>query len=409
MIRVAFWYDRPQEYTGGLHYVKNLLYAVSMANEGTIEPYVVFGSDVDTAVVDQFAQMATVVRTRILERGTLAWLLNRVLFKYFGPLWLVNRVMRKHGIRIVSHAEHVYGHGRPYRLISWLPDFQYLHLPELFPTVDPERETRRLLELAGGSDAVVLSSRAALEDFRRIAPPDILARTSVLQFVSQPAWGDAGADPALEAGRLGAKYGFQGKFFFLPNQFWSHKNHQVVFEAVNLLKRAGLDVLVLCTGNLRDYRLKDNTYAEGLQDYIRENSLEGNIRILGLIEYGDVLALMRSSLAVLNPSRFEGWSSTVEEARSMGKNLILSNIAVHIEQNPPRAAYFSPDDVQALADILGRTWHADPQQWSAELEAQCRADLQARTLKYGRGYVQLVQRVAVGEPGEIAGAGLDAD
>jgi glycosyltransferase involved in cell wall biosynthesis len=408
MINVAFWYDRPQEYTGGLHYIKNLLFAISMANDGMIEPYVFFGTDIDAAIVEQFAQLATVVRTRVLDRGRLPWLLNRVLFKYFGRLWIVNRVMRTHGIQLVSHAEHLYGRGRPYRLISWLPDFQYLHLPELFPTIDPGTETRRLLKLAGGTDAILLSSRAALEDFRKIAPAKVLARTTVLQFVSQPAWGAADADPALEAQRIEAQYAFEGRFFFLPNQFWSHKNHRVVFEAVNLLKRAGLEILVLCTGNLRDYRLKDNGYADSLRDYIERNSLESNIRILGLIEYRDVLTLMRLSLAVLNPSRFEGWSSTVEEARSMGKKLVLSDIAVHVEQNPPGAAFFSPDDAQVLCDILRRIWLAESEDWSAEVEAKCRFDLCARTLKYGRAYLDLVKRVAASEPGGIAGAGVDA-
>ena len=291
--------------------------------------------------MQQFAELATVVSSRVLDRGTVPWLMNKVLFKYFGRLWIVNRVMRTHGIQLVSHAEHLYGRGRPYRLISWLPDFQYLHLPELFSTIDPSRETRRLLELAGGTDAIVLSSRAALEDFREIAPTEVLTRTTVLQFVSQPAWGAAEANPALEARPIEAKYGFEGRFFLLPNQFWAHKNHRIVLEAVNRLKRAGLEILVLCTGNLRDYRLKDNGYADSLRDYIERNSLGSNIRILGLIEYRDVLTLMRLGLAVLNPSRFEGWSSTVEEARSMGKKLVLSDIAVHLEQNPPGAAFSS--------------------------------------------------------------------
>jgi glycosyltransferase involved in cell wall biosynthesis len=408
LIKVAFWYDRPQEYTGGLHYIKNLLYSVSLTNDGVIQPYVFFGTNVDEAIVERFARLATVIRTPVLARGTLPWFVNKVLLKFFGRLWVVNHLMRRHGIQLVSHAAEVYGRGRPYRLISWLPDFQYLHLPELFPKGDQRKETLRLLRMAAATDAIVLSSFAARRDFSRIASEPILARTTVLQFVSQPAWGAAGADPGLEAGRIEAKYGFRGRFFLLPNQFWSHKNHRVVFEAVNLLKQRGIGILVLCTGNLRDYRLKDNAYADGLRDYIGENSLHGNIRILGLIDYSDVLLMMRLSIAVLNPSRFEGWSSTVEEARSMGKRLVLSDIDVHVEQNPPGAAYFPADDVEALAEILMRLWNADPEEWSAEREAQCRADLLARTLKYGRGYVDLVRRVAMGETRAPAGVGVDA-
>lgn len=405
---MAFWYDRPQEYTGGLHYIKNLLYALSIANQGDIQPYVFFGAHVDEAVAVQFAKLAIVVRTRILDRGTLPWFVHKVLFKFFGRQWLVNYLMRRHGIDVVSHAEHVYGRRLPYRLISWMPDFQYLHLPELFPTVDPRRETERLVRIGSATDAIVLSSFAAQKDFGRIAPAGQLARSTVLQFVSQPAWGAAGTDPARALARLESQYGFQGPFFFLPNQLWAHKNHLVAFEAVKLLANRNVPVLLLCTGNTRDYRLKASPYADSLREFIAGNGLELNIRILGLIDYSDVLLLMRLSVAVLNPSRFEGWSSTVEEARSMGKRLVLSNIDVHVEQSPPGAAYFPPDDAGQLARILEQLWTAPPQQWSPDAEAQCRADLHARTLKYGRSYVRLVQRVVAGESGALADASADA-
>lgn len=46
------------------------------------------------------------------------------------------------------------------------------------------------------------------------------------------------------------------------------------------------------------------------------------------------MSLIKYSVAVINPSRSEGWGSTVEQAKSMGKFILLSNLPVHIEQNP---------------------------------------------------------------------------
>jgi glycosyltransferase involved in cell wall biosynthesis len=374
--------------------VKNLLYAISLANDGVVQPYVFFGHTVNGAVVEQFATLATIVRSAVLDRRTVPWFLHKVLFKSFGSQALVRRALRRYAIPIVSHAEHVYGSGLPFRVISWIPDFQYLHLPELFPTVDPAAETRRLQKVIAAADRIVLSSYAALEDFKRIAPAAAMNRVRVLQFVSQPNWTVQGADAAPTLGAMESKYGFQGPFFFLPNQFWQHKNHRVVFEALRLLRQRGREVLLLCTGNLRDYRLKDDGYAESLRRYISEHDLEKSIRILGLIEYGDVLSLMRHSRAVLNPSKFEGWSSTVEEARSLGKQLVLSNIAVHMEQNAPGARYFAPDDAEALASILSDLSTQPSQPWSAQIEAECRANLVRRTLAYGHAYLELVKEAA---------------
>jgi glycosyltransferase involved in cell wall biosynthesis len=398
MTKVAFWYDRPQEYSGGLNYVRNLLHAIAASGDRRIEPFVFFGTRVDDALVDPFRPLATVVRTKVLDRKSIPWFLHKVLFKSIGSLLMIKRELRRHGISIVSHAENVYGRRAPLRVISWIPDFQYLHLPQLFPGLDADAETDRLRKIIRETDAVVLSSHAALEDFRRVAPPGTESKARVLQFVSQPNSRllESAARGSLDAVR--AKYELPGeRFFFLPNQFWSHKNHAVVFEAVRQLKERGVDVVVVCTGNLRDYRLAGTQYADELRDFVRTHGLDAHIKILGLIDYDDVLLLLRNCLALLNPSRFEGWSSTVEEAKSIGKRVVLSNIPVHVEQAPPGARYFEPDDAHELAEILGELWRTGPGDDEAHREADALARLHERTIAYGRAYADIVRRVEDGQ------------
>ena len=47
----------------------------------------------------------------------------------------------------------------------------------------------------------------------------------------------------LPAGReIERKYGFRGIYFYLPNQFWVHKNHWVVLKAVASLKARGVEI-----------------------------------------------------------------------------------------------------------------------------------------------------------------------
>jgi glycosyltransferase involved in cell wall biosynthesis len=71
-----------------------------------------------------------------------------------------------------------------------------------------------------------------------------------------------------------------------------------------------------------------------------------------MIPISHVYALLRSSAALINPSSFEGWSTTVEEAKSFGAPMILSNIGVHREQAGEHALYFDLDDPSALAEHL---------------------------------------------------------
>jgi glycosyltransferase involved in cell wall biosynthesis len=212
----------------------------------------------------------------------------------------------------------------------------------------------------------------------------------VLQFVSQPSYLFQAAIEPPTREKMEVRYGFKGHFFFLPNQFWRHKNHAIVFTAVKTLKERGIEVLLLCTGNLRDYRMKDTSYIDGLYKYISDNNLGQNIKILGAIDYIDVLFLMRNSVAMINPSRFEGWSSTVEEAKSMAKKLILSNIPVHREQNPSGALFFDPDDEQGLSQAMAAYWASPIDVVSKEDEKQAAEDLYRRTLAYAEGYSRVV-------------------
>jgi glycosyltransferase involved in cell wall biosynthesis len=390
LIKVAFWYDRPQEYTGGLNYLRNLLYALSLLEDKKIKPYIFFGKKVDADIVNSFGNLATVVRTSILDRKSPAWFLHQVLQRIFHSLKMVDFVIRRHGISIVSHAEHLYSSTRPFHIISWIPDFQYLHLPHLFPGLDTVAETKRMQTIAAQSDMLILSSYAALKDYQSIADPDNKITIKVLQFDSQPSGTFKFQSGSVAKAGIEDKYGFKGKFFFLPNQFWQHKNHLVVFSAVKALKNEGKDVLVLCTGNMRDYRLKDSTYIDSLTKFIDDNDLNSNIRILGAIDYADVLLMMRCCVAVINPSRFEGWSSTVEEAKSIGKLLLLSDIPVHREQNPTVATFFEPDDSDALARAMALHWTHSLDLLSEEDQLKATEDLKQRTIAYAEGYSQIV-------------------
>jgi glycosyltransferase involved in cell wall biosynthesis len=82
--------------------------------------------------------------------------------------------------------------------------------------------------------------------------------------------------------------------------------------------------------------------------------LEDNFRFLGMVPRQHVFALMRTCVALVNPSLFEGWSSTVEEAKSLGVPTLLSNLGVHVEQAEGSAEYFAPHAPEQLAALMAR-------------------------------------------------------
>jgi glycosyltransferase involved in cell wall biosynthesis len=153
------------------------------------------------------------------------------------------------------------------------------------------------------------------------------------------------------------KYDLPNKFFYLPNQYWIHKNHIIVIKALIELVLKFPDIKVVSTGSNHDYRSPD--YFTNLMSIIKKNNLQNNYIYLGVIPYKDSMSLINNSLAIINPSKFEGWSSTVEQAKSFGKLIILSNISVHKEQNPNKAFFFNPDNHKQLSEIMSMVWNKE--------------------------------------------------
>ena len=79
---------------------------------------------------------------------------------------------------------------------------------------------------------------------------------------------------------------------------------------------------------------------------------------MGIVPYDDMMSLIYHSIAIINPSKFEGWSSSVEQAKSMGKKILLSDIDVHKEQNPNRGIFFKEDNFIQLSKIIENIWNS---------------------------------------------------
>jgi glycosyltransferase involved in cell wall biosynthesis len=243
------------------------------------------------------------------------------------------------------------------------------------------------MEICVKCNKLIVSSNCALADLRVFAPL-YAEKAEVLQFVASPAH-QPNAD-SLEA--LQIRYQFEGRFVLLPNQFWAHKNHRVVIEALMLLKQKNRRVTILATGSTWDHR--QPAFFASLLKYAEELGVLEQFRVLGVIPFADLTALMRSTVAFINPSKFEGWSTSVEEAKSMGKQIILSDIPVHREQAPPRGIYFAAADSAGLSEILWNTISEFDEQADIDAQKGAHFTLTARQLSFAENYQRIVLSLA---------------
>jgi glycosyltransferase involved in cell wall biosynthesis len=212
------------------------------------------------------------------------------------------------------------------------------------PAARWRREIGFRMQIASGRH-IVLSSESAARDCRAYYP-DLGDRVSVVRFASQPEAALLAADPAATV----AQYGLPQRYFYLPNQFYRHKNHQVVVDALAILKARGVAVVIAASGSKDDPR--EPGLFDALMAGVRQRGLAENFRYVGMIPLAHVYALLRAATGLINPSRFEGWSTTVEEAKSFGVPMILSDLDVHREQTAGKARYFGVNDAEALAGHL---------------------------------------------------------
>lgn len=270
----------------------------------------------------------------------------------------------------------------PYRqAVSWIPDFQHRYLPEFFSGYECQLRENQFQKIAREAGLLIINSRAAEADFKKFYPESQVT-TRVLSASPYPEDSWYSGDPE-ETRR---KYGLPERFILCSNQFWVHKNHLTLFQAVSLLKKAGCPVHLVCTGPTDDYRFPG--YFETLQSQIDALGIRENVSILGLIPREDQIQLLRRSLFVVQPSLFEGLSLVVQECRALGKAIILSDLDVHQEYR--YGTIFRRSDAQDLADKI-RTLLASCQPGPDKAaEERARAGALAAVEARGREFCNIV-------------------
>lgn len=281
----------------------------------------------------------------------------------------------------------------PWRLVTntigWIPDFQHLHLPEFFGSNDLERRNTTYRRLAEKATAVMLSSQAAQDDFAQFAP-DYIGKSRVVPFPSLLAFEPLADDPVSTRN----KFNLPEKFALVANQFWAHKNHALVVQAIALLHGAGMNVPVVMTGLPSDHRDPTNKNFSALLQAIATAGLNEQITILGLVPYSDLVNLMRTAAVIIQPSLFEGWSTVVQDAVALGRPLLCSDIAVHREQVSNALGFFGTDRADRLTELIEAHWNNLPPGPDPHREQQSLASERNFAARHGTSLLKLCAEAA---------------
>jgi glycosyltransferase involved in cell wall biosynthesis len=380
LMRVAFMLIGGEKWTGGRNYLLNLFKVLSCHQQGRITP--VMFADARCAA-DEFAAFSAIPGVEVIQTplmNTSRRTAEIACALLFGRDLGVQRLFKAARIDVVFEAARFFGWRLGIPAIAWLPDFQHKAMPQLFSRrAWWKREVGIRVQLFAGRTVMLSSetSRLECERYYRSAR----GRTRSVRFAVPPGEGTSLA----EARAVAKLYELPEHFFFLPNQFWQHKNHHLVVDALVILRQKGKKVVVAASGNQHDPRVPE--YFPAFRHRLESLGLRDEFRLLGMIPYGHLAPLMVASVALVNPSLCEGWSTTVEEGKSTGTPMLLSDLAVHREQMGAEAVYFDRHSAQSLADALDSFAPLNVQQRTRRLAA-ARQAAERRVEKFAQEFIE---------------------
>ena len=331
---------------GGIQYIINIIDAINeVSRKQEIEVHVFrhdhqkFGILPFKNIVLKFHEINKILPPYSFK-NRLYWFLQRKFNKRINP--------RFENYLIKNKFDYVYpafisSGSNNLNVGSWIADFQYYNYPDGHDEETTIEAERLISNICNKASKIVFSSNFCMNQAYHLFP------ISKGKSYSMPftVYIDKNDLNVKDFASIGDKYGITQPFFMVSNLFAKVKNHITLFRALKILKDEGLSIPVVFTGNFVDYSQME--FTNELLQVINETGIRHQLYILGLIPRKDQLALYRMSLALIQPSMHEGWSTCVEEAKCLGKDIILSDIEVHKEQLPENKYFFNVKNENDLA------------------------------------------------------------
>jgi len=128
------------------------------------------------------------------------------------------------------------------------------------------------------------------------------------------------------------------QFFLVVGTVEERKNLLVAVQALERIP--GISLVVVG---------RKKKYFQQVQEFLVSQGLEKRVHFPEAVTNGELAALYRKAVALVYPSRFEGFGIPVIEALSIGTPVIAANTSALPEAGGPSSLYFDPDDAEALA------------------------------------------------------------
>jgi len=155
--------------------------------------------------------------------------------------------------------------------------------------------------------------------------------------------------------RVRQAYHLPERYLFYPAQFWPHKNHARIIEALGLLKRKyKIEIHVVFCG-VHSGEIRERTFRETMV-LARRLGVSDRVHYLGRVPNEVMSGLYAEALALVMPTFFGPTNIPPLEAWAFGCPVLCSDIRGIREQIGDAGLLVPPRSTEAIAEGIYRLW-----------------------------------------------------
>ena len=223
-------------------------------------------------------------------------------------------------------------------MVSLIHDIQYEYFPEYFSDELLQYRREETIKAVIASTAVI-----TISEFSKNTIVEKLSVNRDKVYVIYENSDSSFDDNIIEETNIRIKQQLPTSYIVYPANGWPHKNHKRLIDAYKILKdEYHTESKLVLTGNA----INDDS---GLQEYIRERSLDTDVISLGYIQQEEMPYVFRNAKMLVFPSLFEGFGIPLVEAMRVGIPIVCSKSASIPEIVKDAAIFFDANDAYDMA------------------------------------------------------------
>ena len=142
------------------------------------------------------------------------------------------------------------------------------------------------------------------------------------------------------------KYGISGDYIFYPGQFWAHKNHVYILDALSVLRnKHDIKLNAIFSGS-------DKGNLKYIKEYAEEIGIKNQIYFIGFVEDYEIPYLYKQSLALVMPTYLGPTNLPPLEAFVLGCPVCYSDLPDLRDQVKDAAFLLDLDNPESLSTQL---------------------------------------------------------